>query len=583
MSVAEQREQRELDDMAERAQRELARDARNELFRSGDLECMVLPHRLATYKKFREWNVERQSRSHRDWCASIGARFDKMWVDKAARRTGKTASWMIVAVEECIRFYLQHRRGAHGLIAIPVQKKIGGVLVPLVKKIFRHAPPGYMPEFRASGQGEHEHLLVPAVDGRIKLVGLDHHPDALRGPFLDFGFVTEAGYTDADLESVIVSEILLQLQNLPHAWFVLESSAPKTVDHSFNRIFALDAQARGAYSEQVITDNTSLTPEEIEDEIRMTGGRDSAVCKRELFNIVAPDPELQIIPEFDESIHVVEPDEYPMPEHALAHEGYDPGTTDPHGLVGAWFDWMRQTIVICFAWAKSNASTGEVVSVARNYERLFWGTEHESPETRKPGSKLLRLANAKATPGGKVWHPPEGALSYWDENTWSLKPNPYSRISDVDNQFVIDMNVDYAMHVRDADKGPGSAEADEQHLRMWFAARHKNGRPKIVILRNGHTDPLIQQCRSGMWKVDDNHHKTDWQRTKLLGHCDAIAALKYLVRDVRPRRNPFPPALRDLDGPNVFIPERVANKMRNKGVLIALPKVMGARTPWRPR
>lgn len=565
------------------AEVQLAQDARQRMFEQGDLECMILPHRLDTYRRFRSWNVERQTREHRDWCASIGARFDRMWVDLAARRTAKTGSWMVVAEEECIRFFNKHGRGCHGMIAIPVQKKIGGVLVPLIKKIFRNAPPGYIPEYRASGQGEHEHLYIPACDGRIKLVGLDHHPDALRGPFLDWAWVTEGGYCEADLESVIVSEIMLQLQGLPHAWFVIESSAPKTVDHSFNRIFVLDAQARGAFSTQVITDNTSLSPEEIEDEIRMTGGRESAVCKRELFNIVDPDPELMIIPEFDESVHVVDPEEYPMPAHALAHEGYDPGTTDPHGLVGFWLDWMRQTIVICFCWCKSNASTGEVVSVARNFEKLFWGTEHEMPETRKPGSKLLRLANAKPGPRGKVWEPPAGSLSYWDENTWSLKPNPFSRVSDIDNQFVIDMNVDYAMQIRDAEKGPGSHDADEQHLRMLFAARHADGRPKIVILRNGYTDDLIMQCRSGMWKVDENHHKTDWDRTKILGHCDGIAAAMYGVRDVRWRRNPFPPALRDLDGPNVLVPPRIRDKMQNKGVLITLPKMFGARTPWRPR
>lgn len=572
-----------VDDIAEAAAAELAREVRDELFRSGDLEWMLLEHRLETYRKFRAWNVERQKREHRDWCASIRARFDKMWVDKAARRTGKTSSWLVVAAEECIRFHAEHGRGCQGLIAIPVQKKIGAVLVPLIEKIFRHAPAGYKPEYRASGQGQHEHLYIPAVQARIKFVGLDHHPDALRGPYLDFGIVTEAGFTEADLESVIVSEIMLQLQGLPHAWFVMESSAPKTVDHSFNRVFVLDAQARGAYSEQVITDNTSLTPEDIEDEIRMCGGRNSAVCKRELFNIVEPDPEMMVVPEFDESIHVVDPADYPMPEHALAHEGYDPGTTDPHGLVGGWLDWMRQCFVVCFSWAKSNASTGEVVSVAKAFEAHFWGTEHATPETRRPNKRLLRLAHAQTRPDEKVWVPPEGSLSYWDDTHWTLRPNPYSRVSDIDNQFVIDMNVDYAMQIRDAEKGPGSAEADEQHLRMLFAARHKDGRPKIVILRNGHTDDLIMQLRSGMWKVSENHHKSDWQRTKLLGHLDCIAALKYVVRDIRWRRNPFPPALRDLDGPNVYIPPKVAAKLRNRGVLIALPKMIGARDPWRPK
>lgn len=557
------------------------REWRDELVRAGDLEFMLLEHRLPTYRAFRGWNVERQTREHRDWCASIGARFDRMWVDQAARRTAKTASWLITGVEECIRFYLREGRGCHGMIAIPVAKKIGGVLVPNCKRIFRDMPRGYAPEHRGSGQGEHEHLYVPAVDGRIKLVGLDHHPDALRGPFLDWAFITEAGFVTTDLEGTVVSEIMLQFQGLDHAWIALESSTPKTVDHPFRRVFVVDAMARGAYSEQVITDNTSLTKEEIDDEIRMTGGMHSAITKRELFNIVEPDPEQMVVPEFDEAVHVV--DEWPMPEHALCHEGYDPGTTDPHGLVGIMLDWMTQTIVIVFSWKKPNASTDEVVRTAQEFERELWGTEHATPSSRKPNTGLISIAGAQRTPGGKVWEPPPGALTYWDPNGWTLKPNPFSRISDVKNQFVIDMNVDHAMSVRNAEKEPGSAEADEQHLRMLFNARHPDGRPKIVIVRNGHTEDIIMQLRSGMWKVDETGHKTDWQRTKLLGHLDCIAALKYVVRDVKWRRNPFPPEFRDVNLPNTHVPERIKQQMRGAGMPIAAPRVLGARTPWRAR
>lgn len=558
----------------------LVAESFDELVRAGDLEFMLLEHRLETYRRFRAWNVERQTRAHRDHCAEIGARFDRMWVDQAARRTAKTGSWLITGVEECIRFYLREGRGCHGMIAIPVAKKIGGVLVPNCKKIFRDMPKGYAPEHRGSGQGEHEHLYVPAVDGRIKLVGLDHHPDALRGPFLDWAFVTEAGFVSTDLESTVVSEIMLQFQGLDHAWIVLESSTPKTVDHPFKRVFVVDAMARGAYSEQVITDNTSLSKEEIEDEIRMTGGMQSAVTKRELFNIVEPDPEQMVVPEFIESIHVV--DEWPMPTHALGHVGYDPGTTDPHGIIALYLDWMQQVIVIVASWKKPNASTGEVVEVTQNFERMFFGTEHEKPDTRKPNMSLLRIANAERTPGGKIWEAPEGALTYWDENAWTLKPNPFSRISDIDNQFVIDMNTDYAMSLRDAEKGPGSADADEQHLRMLFAARHKDGRPKIVIVRNGYTEDIIMQLRSGMWKVDETGHKVDWLRTKLLGHLDCIAALKYVVRDVKWRRNPFPPANVDVNLPNTFVPPKIAAKMRGSGMPIAPSRVLGGRTPWRP-
>lgn len=555
-----------------------------QLYQAGRLRWKLLPHRRPTYDRFRRWNVERQTRAHHDWCADLGARFDRMWVDEAARRTAKTSSWLCVAEEECVRLANALGRGVQGMIAIPVAKKIGGVLVPNMKKIFRDAPRGYAPEYRASGQGEHEHLYIPAVESRVKLVGLDHHVDALRGPFLDFCIITEAAFVTTDLESTIVSEVMLQLQGLDHAWMVLESSAPKAVDHPFRRVFVVDAKARGAYSEQVITDNTSLTPEEIEDEIRMCGGRDSAICKRELFNIVEADPDDMVVPEFDEAVHVVDPDEWgPMPEHAMAHEGMDPGTTDPFGFVGLYFDFMRQVIVVQDAWQKPNASTGEVVARVKAFEAECWGTEHDTPETRRPNTAIARIASAQLTGGGKVWAPPPGSLTYWDESSWTLRPNPCSRISDVHARFILDLNRDYAMQVREAEKEPGSAEADLQYLRMLFAARHSDGRPKVVILRNGRTEPLIQQLRSGMWNTKDDLHRTDWARSKLLGHLDCLAALKYVVRDVRWKRNPFPPAIRDVNLPNQHVPEAVRKQMARTRP-ITPPKALGGyRSTWRQR
>lgn len=511
------------------------------LYRAGELRFKQQRHQLEKYDRVREWNVRRQTREHRKWCASIGARFDRMWVDRSARRTGKTCFWLLVGEEECIRFYTREGRGANGMIAIPTQKKIGTVLVPNIEKVFRDAPEGYRPEYRSSGNGHHEHLYIPAVEARIKLVGLDMHPDALRGPFLDFCIVTEAGFVRG-LESTLVSEVMLQFQGLPHAWIALESSEPKQKDHDFNREFRPDAEARGAFSSMTIENNTSLTPEDIEDEIRQCGGRNSATCKRELFNENDPDPETMIVPEFDESVHVVDPKVWLRPTHALAFVGMDPGKTDPFGLVWMYLDWLRQCIVVEAAWMKPNASTGEVSSVCKSMEQELWGTAHRA--VAEPTKRELTIEDVtRAAGGGEVWEAGPGSLTYWEPEARSLVANPYSRVSDVATRFIMDMNVDYGMNVRMAQKGDGSAEADEQHLRMLFAARPL----KIVILKNGKTEPLIQQLRSGMWRTDENGKKIDWSRSRLLGHEDCIAALKYVVRDVRWTRSPFPPAIECID------------------------------------
>lgn len=534
------------------------------------------PHRLAQYDAFWDWYAQMRTPEYRAKCIELGCQFDNMWVDESARRTWKTGTWLVILLEFAARMAPVLGRGLSGLIAIPQKTKIGGVLVPNMKKIFRDAPKGFAYEYHTTGAGEHEHLYIPAWETRYTLVGLDKNPDALRGPFRDVVMFTEAAFAK-ELYSTYVSEVQLQMQGLKHAFSVFESSKPKIVDHDWNIHFKPDAQARGAFTSMVITDNTTLTPEDIEDEIRKSGGRDSAECKRELFNIVEPDPEAMVIPEFDELVHVVSPHDYPQPEFALGHVGLDPGEKDPFGQVGLYLDFLRQQIVIQWAYQKSNASTGEMVEVLKGFERKLWGTEHRMSSAEP----LIRIANAALTPMGKVIEPPTKGMTWWSHAEQTFKPNPYSRVSDIRGALVTDLNRDYNLNVRPAEKEPGSAEADITHLRMLFAARHPDGRPKIVILDNGRTVPIIQQLRSGMYKVRDQVHRYDFLRTKLLGHLDCLAALKYVVRDVRWNYNPNPPAFRDLNAPGIFVPEHLRKAAH--AVRIQPPRAldMGARVKLR--
>lgn len=519
------------------------------LYQAGNLRFLVQPHQLPSYDGFQRWNEKRQTREYLDWCAKIGAQFDNLWLDEWARRVGKTAKWLIIDVEQGIKLAQKLGRGVEGLIAIPEKTKIGGIIVPNAEKIFRDAPHGYKPEYMTTSKGRQEHLYIPACETRITLVGLDHNPDALRGPWRDFMHLSEGGYIK-NLYRTYVSELQLQMQgaDMKHAFAAIESSTPKQKDHDFNIYFKLDAQLRGTYSSLVITDNTSLTEEEIADEIRRTGGslgRESPDVKRELFNENDPDPDTMVCPEFDEKIHVVDPMDWPQPLHAIAVEGLDPGTTDPFGICWMYLDYERQTLVVQGAWQRPNASTGVVVETLQDFETEFWGTSHNKPEERDLPE--LDILEATKLPSGQVWVPPPNTLTYWDSNSRTLLPNPYSRISDVAKRMILDMNADYKLNVRPANKEAGTADADLLFVRELFRARHPNGKPKVVILRNGRTVPLIQQLRSGMWNTNDVLHRTDWLRSKVLGHLDSFAAFKYGVRDVPWLRDPRPPILDTVD------------------------------------
>jgi hypothetical protein len=523
------------------------------MYEHGQLRFKLQRHQRSDYDAFRAWNVERQQPGYRDEIKRLDALYDNLWVDECGRRHGKTARDLVLDVEEMLRM-----PGCRGLIATPLAKAIGGIIVPLTKILFRDAPPGYFPRYVRSHGADGAGLYIEATDSYCKLIGLDKNPDATRGEYLDFAHISEAGFVKG-LYELVTSVLGPQFRYRPHAWLAMETSTAKVADCEFNVEFREDAKLRGAYRLHPITDNTALSADDIDQEERRSGGKGSAQCQRELYCELTRDPDDMVVPEFDESVHVVA--DWPQPPYAMAHVGFDPGTTDPHGLVWLYFDWMHQCIVVQGAWARSNASTGTIAATTKEFESAFWGSDHKQPGERK---RELSIRDATLTGDLKAWEAPKQALTYWDPGEYSLKPNPYSRISDIDNQFVLDMNTDHGMNVRPAVKVPGSKEADTEHLRVLFSARPR----KIVILRNGHTEPLIMQLRSGEWNTDETGHRTDWKRTKTLGHLDCIAALKYVVRDVQWNRNPNMPAHVDPRQLDHHVPDEIRDRARAAQVAV---------------
>jgi hypothetical protein len=522
-------------------------------YKMGRLDWRLREYQVPDYRDFRVWNAMRQLPGYQAVVEAQGALFDNLWVDECGRRYGKTVQWLVRDVEEAIR-----RPGCRGLIACAFQKNIGEIIVPLTKVLFENAPDGYFPEYHSTKGAEHECLVIPATGSIIKLVGIDKHPDATRGQFLDFAHVSEGAFVKG-LEELVTATIMPQFIGRPWAWIAIESSTAKMPDCDFNRVFRVDAQARGAYRKHTIGENTTLTEEEIAKEERRCGGKGSPVARRELWCEETRDPDDMVVPEFDETYHVVDPADWPMPKYALAYVGIDPGTTDPLGLIFAYTNWERGTLVIQADWMKPNASTGEVAGVIRATELDLWGSDHKEPGEK---GRDVRLVAPATTGAGKVWVPPEGSLTYWDVGSRTLRPNPYIRTSDIANRFILDLNTDHGLDVQKADKGPGSADADIQNLRMLFQYKNKNGWPRIAILKNGRTENIIAQLRSGMWNTDDNNHRTDFVRTKALGHLDCLAALKYLAREARPNRNPNRPDVVDMHNSEVHIPDRLREKLR---------------------
>jgi hypothetical protein len=111
------------------------------------------------------------------------------------------------------------------------------------------------------------------------------------------------------------------------------------------------------------------------------------------------------------------------------------------------------------------------------------------------------------------------------EETLPYETKITARHADVPGQLVVDLKVDHDWEIATPPK-------DEWRVAINnFALLFTQNKVEI--------DPrcknFIQACRSGRF----NKTRTDFERTKALGHCDAIAAGMYANR-VQDRTNPFP-------------------------------------------
>lgn len=495
----------------------------------GDLRWLLRDHQVEDYDAFRDFNVERQVPEYQDWIIERDALYDNLWLDECGRRYGKSAKWLITDVEEATR-----RKDSRGLIACAFQKNIGEIIVPLTKLLFSKAPEGYFPHYYSTRGAEHECLYIPATGSIIKLVGLDLHPDATRGQFLDFAHISEAAFVRG-LGDLIRSTIMPQFQDRPWAWIALESSTAKVRDCEFNTEFREDARKRGTYRKHTIRDNTSLTEKDIAREERRSGGKESAACKRELYCEETREETLMVVPEFDRARHVKPAGV--TPKYAHCYVGMDPGEGDPLGLIWGFYDFLRAKLVIQKSFAKSNFRTGDAARMIKRVEHELWGTSHrDEPGTPKRDMELrktpmLTIADALQTAGGLVWEPPVTALTYWDYAQNTFAPNPFRRISDIDARMVGDLAIEHSIVFQKTAKD--DAYAQEAALRHAFAQDWIE-----IWEENG---DLERQLESGMWELDSHGRRRDWARSPTLGHLDCVAALIYLWRNLSREKNPAPP------------------------------------------
>jgi hypothetical protein len=311
----------------------------------------------------------------------------------------------------------------------------------------------------------------------IQLIGLDRKPNAGRGNYCDLYIFDEAAFIN-NVSYIYSSVVVPMTMYRDGAKVVMISTPPKSPDHDF-RDFCIKAKRENAYIELDIYKNPMVTPKMIEEY--------HAECltetdwEREYLCKFATDATLSIVPEMRNYNYkrAEKDDNYNMYHKYVA---MDLGVRDLNFTVFAYYDFKRAKVVI-------------------EREHVISGPTMTTPILK---SQLEAIEK-------ELWNGLE----------------PYKRVADNNNPLLLlDLGSIHGMFFHSTSKD--SLHAMVNNMRVWFSHGRIEIDDSCII--------LIDSLKYGLW----NEKRSEFSRSKTLGHYDAIAALMYLLRNIDESTNPIP-------------------------------------------
>ncbi len=406
-----------------------------------------------------------------------------------SRRWGKSYLCCVMCLEMALRY-----PGTRIPYASAHQVDVDEVVEPLMDSLIADAPPSVRPTKRATRL----HWRFPN-GSRIRMAGLDKHPNAHRGRAMDFGVIDEAGFVRR-LRYVIESVFRPQMQGRPHARMLLASTPPESPAHEWSTKYVPTARVLGTYAKRTIDDNPLLSDLEREEFVEAAGGRRATLCRREYFAEHIVEASRAVCPEWvdvkDECTgawdHHAGKITAPVDIHderALRPDFFDAYAATDQGHIDLWawlfgyWDFLRQRLIIEDEVVMRRATTSVVAAAVHGTERRL-----EYRKTR--------------------------------------------RVGDMPQQTAADLINDHELVVSITAKD--DARTAIANARRWVQERRVIIHPRCRY--------LLAQIELGIWKDSGK----DYERgdatdpDDVMGHLDAWQALVYLIRNVNERKNPYP-------------------------------------------
>jgi hypothetical protein len=394
-----------------------------------------------------------------------------LFVMLLARQFGKSYLAVLLAVEDCLRY--QDRAI---MIVGPTLEQTHGIVEPRMRLLVRDAPSG---------------LIVPRLSkhkyeiGTCELIigGFDVNSSSNRGKTLQNVYVEEVvdSHPDTFKESM-EGDLGPAMTHSDFGKLVFLSTLPKVPDHPFITETIPKAQLLNAFASRTIDDNIALSPEQKALTIERSGGIGSLTVRRELYNEIIRDPNVLVVPSFNEKEHV---GVFAIPMSFFLEVTIDlGGVRDKTCALLHTYDFLSDTVLFLDeAVHDPNTPMSTIVASFRELERR--------------------------------------ALTIVEDDV-----PIHNRTADVPGQTQVDLVTDHKYPVQTPIK------SDWQSMVNNMAVHFSRAKKVLVHPRCRF---LIASLRSGTF----NKQKTDFGRTEALGHMDGLAACMYALR-AQDRADPYP-------------------------------------------
>lgn len=424
------------------------------------------------------------------------------FVLNCSRQIGKSYWLTTLVLGECFA-----NPGAQVKFATSTAKAAHAIIQPLVRQVLAECPRELRPK-RAKSEG----VWNWESGSTLTIAGLDADDgDRLRGQRAHLFVFDEA----RNVENLwyTMNDIARPQTLTTGGRLVFASTPPASVDHPFVHLIR-EAETRGAYVHRTIHDCPRLDEATIQRMADAVGGVDSVTWRREFLAQLVTDERRQIVPEWTDAMAAMCVREAEQAPHRDWYLAVDYGFHDATGILLAWWDFLRQRLVV-------------------ERELLI----------RRMTTDMLAAAIRDVCKEVK----------------------PYLSVLDGPDILVADLGA----------RGLGFIKPDKANRGAAVAAvRELAGRGGLEV--NPRCKQLIRQLHSGLW----DEKREDFQRTTEpegngTSHSDLLAALVYMVRHVRPERNPYP-ALWGVARPDE-IPGRGLDRTRQSPEGRAMLQALGLR------